>query len=177
MKPLKALLMLAAMTAACSTLQVSSDWDHSASFSGYKTFALREGTKARNSLIQDRIDRALTTTLQSKGLRMDPENPALLVYPHVRVGKEQQINYNTYGYGGWYGWYGWGAGGWSTTTATVREVPVGTLIVDLVDAQKKALVWRGTATNTITSQDQVSQENIDKGVAKLFETFPPPTGR
>jgi hypothetical protein len=173
MKAFKGLLILAMMTAACSTLQISSDWDHTADFSKYQSFALREGTKAQNSLIQNRIERAVTSTLQAKGLRLDPQNPDLLVYTHVRVGKEQQVNYNTYGYGGWYGWYGWGPGGWSTTTATVTEVPVGTLIVDLVDAQKKALVWRGTATNTITDQDQVSQENIDKGMAKLFATFPP----
>jgi Domain of unknown function (DUF4136) len=177
MKALKGLLILAVMTAACSTLTVSSDWDHTANFSNYQTYAMREGTKAKNPLIQDRIDRSLTQTLQLKGLRMDAQNPQLLVYTHVRVGKEQQVNYNTYGYGGWYGWGGWGPGGWSTTTATVSEVPVGTLIVDLVDSQKKSLVWRGTASDTITSQDQVSQENIDKAVSKMFDTYPPKPGK
>ena len=176
MKALKGLLILAVMTAACSTLTVSSDWDHTADFSKYRTYAVREGTKANNPLIQERIDRSLAATLQAKGLRLDNQNPDLLVYTHVLVSKEQQVNYNTYGYGGWYGWYGWGPGGWSTTTATVSEVPVGTLIVDLVDAQKKSLVWRGTATDTITSQDQVSQENIDKAVAKMFNTYPPAPG-
>lgn len=175
MKPLKGLLIIAVMTAACSTLQVAADWDHTVDFSKYRTFALREGTKSKNPLIQNRIERAVTSTLQSKGQRLDPQNPDLLVYTHVRVSKEERIDYNTYGYGGWFGWGGWGAGGWATTTATVREIPVGTLIVDLVDAQKKALVWRGTASDTITDQEQVSQENIDKAVAKLFEKFPPPS--
>ena len=177
MKALKGLLILAVMTAACSTLTVSSDWDHTVNFANFQTYDMREGTRANNPLIRDRIDRSVNQTLQSRGLRRDAQNPQLLVYTHVRVSQEQQINYNTWGYGGWYGWGGWGPGGWSTTTATVSQVPVGTLIVDLVDAQRKSLVWRGTASDTITSQDQVSQENIDKAVTRMFASFPPTTGK
>jgi hypothetical protein len=173
MKGLKGALVLLVAATACSTLTVSSDWDHTVNFANFQTYAMREGTRANNPIIQDRIDRSVNQTLQTRGLRMDAQNPQLLVYTHVRVSKEQQINYNTWGYGGWYGWGGWGPGGWSTTTATVTNVPVGTLIVDLVDAQRKSLVWRGTATDTITSQDQVSQENIDRAVSKLFASFPP----
>jgi len=173
MKGLKGALILLLAATACSTLTVNSDWDHTVNFAALQTYAMREGTRANNPIIQDRIDRSVNQTLQTRGLRMDAQNPQLLVFTHVRVSKEQQINYNTWGYGGWAGWGGWGAGGWSTTTATVSQVPVGTLIVDLVDAQRKSLVWRGTATDTITSQDQVSQENIDRAVSKMFANFPP----
>jgi hypothetical protein len=174
MRMVRGLLVLAAATAACSTLQISSDWDHTVDFSKYKTFALREGTKVSDSLVEQRIERGIASTLQAKGLKEVSDSPDLLVYSHVRVSNQKQINYNTYGYGGWYGWGGWGPGGWSTTTATVTNVPVGTLIVDLVDASRKALVWRGTATDTISSNpNDRSQEKVDAALAKLFATFPP----
>jgi Domain of unknown function (DUF4136) len=179
MKTLKASLALLVVTAAaCSSLQVTSDWDHTADFSKYKTFAIREGTKISDSLIEQRIERGIVSQLEAKGLRMDPNNPDLLVYTHVRVSNQTQIDYNTFGYGGYYGWGGWRTGGWGPTTATVREIPVGTLIVDLVDAGKKALVWRGTATDTISSDpNSRSQEKVDQALAKVFATFPPAPGK
>lgn len=175
MKTLRGLLALLIVTAAaCSSLQVTSDWDHTVDFSKYKTFALREGTKISDSLIEQRIERGIVSQLEAKGLRRVENNADLLVYTHVRVSNQRQIDYNTFGYGGWYGWGGWRTGGWGTTTATVRDIPVGTLIVDLVDAPKKALVWRGTATDTISSDpNSRSQEKVDQALAKVFATFPP----
>ena len=179
MKTLKGLLAVLVVTAAaCSTLEVTSDWDHTADFSKYRTFDLREGTKVSDSLIEQRIDRGIVSLLEAKGLRRDPSNPDVLVYTHVRVSSQTQIDYNSFGYGGYYGWGGWRTGGWGPSTATVREIPVGTLIVDLVDARKKALIWRGTATDTISSDPNArSQEKVDKALAKVFETFPPPPAK
>ena len=175
MKTLRALtVLLVAAATACSTLQVTSDWDHNVDFSKYRTFDMREGTRISDSLIEQRIERGIVSLLEAKGLRKDPNSADLLVYTHVRVSNQTQIDYNTFGYGGWYGWGGWRRGGWGPTTATVREIPVGTLIVDLVDARKKELVWRGTATDTISSDpNSRSQEKVDKALAKVFETFPP----
>jgi hypothetical protein len=179
MKTRKTLLALLIVTAAaCSTLQVTSDWDHTVDFAKYRTFDLREGTKISDSLIEQRIERGIVSQLEAKGLRRAENNPDLLVYTHVRISNQRQIDYNTFGYGGWYGWGGWRTGGWGTTTATVRDIPVGTLIVDLVDARKKALVWRGTATDTISSDPNArSQEKVDNALTKVFATFPPPPAK
>ncbi len=43
------------------------------------------------------------------------------------------------------------------TTSTVQQIPVGTLVIDLVDAKAKQLVWRGTASDTI-DQDASPEE-------------------
>src|SRR5262249_61234201 len=83
MKALKGLLILAVMTAACSTLTVSSDWDHTVNFANFQTYDMREGTRANNPLIRDRIDRSVNQTLQSRGLRRDAQNPQILVYTPV----------------------------------------------------------------------------------------------
>jgi hypothetical protein len=57
------------------------------------------------------------------------------------------------------------------TTVDYRE---GTLIVDLIEAAKKQLVWRATIVGTL--QDS-SIENVELGneaIAKAFQNYPPP---
>jgi hypothetical protein len=174
---LLAIALLAFLTASCSTLTVDADWDHTVDFGRYRTFAVREGTRARNPFLQQRIEAAVTSALESKGLRRTDESPDLLVYTHVRVSRERVIDYSTFGYGGWYGWPGWGPGRWGVTTAAVRDIPVGTLVVDLVDADRKQLVWRGAASRTIEDPEDRSPEAVNKAIAKLFARFPPPPAR
>jgi Domain of unknown function (DUF4136) len=161
------------LAASCSTVTVERDWDHTVDFSRYRTFAIREGSRARSPFVQQRIESAVTSALEAKGLKPSDDSPDLLVYTHVRVSREREIDYTTFGYGGWYGWPGWGPGHWGVATATVREIPVGTMIVDLVDARRKHLVWRGKASKTIEDEEDRSQEAVSRAVAKLFKDFPP----
>ena len=60
-------------------------------------------------------------------------------------------------------------------TSTVQQIPVGTLIVDLVDANQKELVWRGTATKTLDpgSSPEEKQKHLDEAVQKMFGNYPP----
>jgi len=52
----------------------------------------------------------------------------------------------------------------------------GSLIIDLVDAQTKALVWRGTGTGVVEKVQRTPeemQERADKIIKKIMESFPP----
>jgi hypothetical protein len=167
-----ALVLLAASLAACSTLKTSTDFDPNANFAPYRTFAFKDVHEIKNNILDSRLKDALTATLASKGWTKADQNPDILVVLHARMSMQTQINtYNT----GWgYGW-GWGWGGTGMTTSTVEQIPVGTLIIDLVDAKAKQLVWRGIASDTI-DQDASPEErdkNIRNALNKLFENFPP----
>ncbi len=157
--------------AACSTLKTSTDYRPGTDFGKYKTFAFKNTEDIKNNILVDRIKSALGTQLRAKGFTENDQNPDLIVVAHPRLSQQTQINtYNT----GWgYGW-GW-RGGMGTTTSTVDQIPVGTLIVDLVDAKDKELVWRGTASDTL--KEKATPEERDKSLndamAKLFEGFPP----
>jgi hypothetical protein len=166
----------------CSTLQTNVDYDGSVDFSKYRTFTLKQGTPAKDPLTQQRIEAAIVGSLQSRGVRQVPEGGELLVYTHVRTETQQQIEWTNYGYAGYgwgwgWGWRGWGGPAWST--ATVRNVPIGTLIVDLVDANEKRLVWRGIATEYVDKILAMSPEEKTKAaneaMQKLFENYPPKT--
>ena len=170
------LLALAiAALGACSTLTTSTDYDKTADFTKFKTYQWKDTDPGQNAILEKRIKEAVDSALSSKGLRRVEDGGDLTVVPHVRLSKETQINtYNTgWGYGGWYGYGGYGGGG--MTTSKVEEIPVGTLIVDLVDAGKKAMVWRGTASDTLnpSNSPEEKEKNLNNAVQKMFEGYPP----
>ena len=159
----------AGLTLACSTLTTAVDYDHTINWSKYHTFQLAEGTKDPVTFSQKRIEDAITTTLQSKGWTVATNNPDILVYSHTVLSTEKQWNSTSMGGFGYRGWGGMG-GGMATTTQT--NIPIGTLIIDLVDPKSHEMIWRGTA------QDQVSTTGADKGqvqeaVTTIFKNFPP----
>jgi hypothetical protein len=56
-----------------------------------------------------------------------------------------------------------------------NEIVTGTLIVDLVDARTKTIVWRGTAEKDINPNATPDQrdKNINRATDKLFKNYPP----
>ncbi len=162
---------LAAATACTSsTLRTSADYDRSVNFSKYRTFSYRDVQQLRNELVGRRVHQALTDALMARGLQENNFSPDLWVTPHVRLRQETEIHtYNT----GWgYGWR-WRRPG--RTVARVEQIPVGTLIVDLVDATAMELVWRGIATDTLkpNATPAEKEEALSRAIAKMLEGFPP----
>jgi Domain of unknown function (DUF4136) len=47
------------------------------------------------------------------------------------------------------------------------------LVVDLFDTKTKQLVWRGSSSDTISSNSNKNIQNLNKGVEKLLRQFPP----
>jgi hypothetical protein len=58
-------------------------------------------------------------------------------------------------------------------TTTVDHYKVGTLLVELFDGHSKNLIWRGSASNTLSSNADKNIKSLDKNVQKMFEHFPP----
>jgi hypothetical protein len=169
--------MLGALVA-CSTLQVNSDYDRTVDFAAYTTFDVLPAPELANPLVYARVSEAVEAELIGKGLRREAGSAALLVALHGRLSKQTQIDTATYGYGwgAWGGyWNSWGYGGMGTATTTVREVPVGTLIVDLVDAKEKRMIWQATASDTLdpNSSPEMKDYRVREAVKKMFAGFPP----
>jgi len=167
-------LTLLAVGAACSTVSVSTDYDRAADFSLYRTFAVTPGHGFRNQLQRDRFERAAAAALAAKGLRRVEGRPDLRVVLHVRLDRETQIDTAHFGYG-WGRWGYWGRPYGGGTVTTVRQVPVGTVVVDLVDAQASQLVWQAVASDIVDRR--ATPEERDRHVAeimeKAFSSYPP----
>jgi hypothetical protein len=156
--------------------KVSYDFDKSVNFTGYKTFALRDGTPVGQKLIDDRFVASIEEQFTKKGLKKSDATPDLLVAYHVAFDKEKNIQSWSTGVGGHP--YGWGyGGGWGTTTTDVRvyDIVVGTLVIDVADATKKEVVWRGVGTKEVDTQAKASKldKNVAKAVEKVLKDFPP----
>jgi hypothetical protein len=79
-----------------------------------------------------------------------------------------------YGYGGGWYWGGYGGyGGMGSSTTRVRTYNQGTIVIDMWDAKAKELVWRGIVTDTISDNPQKNIDKINKGLARVFERYPP----
>jgi len=158
--------------------KTSYDFDKGANFAAYKTYAHKDGTKVGQPLIDDRIVSAIDSALASKGFTKSDKPDVYVIY-HVAFDKQKDISTYSSGYGGGYGPYGWGyGGGWAggTSTTQVRDILVGTLVIDLADSAKKQMVWRGMATKEgidVQAKPEKRDKNITNAVAKIFKNYPP----
>jgi hypothetical protein len=174
-----AVAALALMPALAMAQKVSYDYNKSATFNVYKTYALKDGTKVGQQLIDDRIVSAIDTELAAKGLTKVEANPDLFVVYHVAFDKQKDISTYSSGYGGGYGAYGWGwgGGGWAggTSTTQVRDILIGTLVIDLADAKKGEIAWRGMGVKEVDTQAKPEKrdKSINNAVKKIFKNYPP----
>jgi hypothetical protein len=145
----------------------------------YNWFSIKNADQV-DELTAKLITSALDAELAKKGLtKTDSDTADLYIGYQTAIGTEKQLNsYNSgWGYGpGWRGgWYG--GMGMSTTTATTSTIYTGQLALDMYDAAKKELVWRGVASKTLDpkAKPDKRQKNITKGVEKLLKNYPPKT--
>ena len=156
--------------------KVSYDYDKSADFATFKTYALRDGTKVGQELIDSRIVSAIEAQLAAKGLTKVEANPDVFVVYHVAFDKQKDIS--TYSSGGGYGPYGYGwGGGWGSTssTTTVRDILVGTMVIDIADAKKNQIAWRGMGVKEVntTASPEKRDKSINEAVKKILKNYPP----
>ena len=167
------LLFLLALAPAFAQ-QVKTDFDHQANFSHYKTYSWQEIQPA-NSLWDARIKSAVDAQLAAKGWTQVASggDVALVAIKTTQTQRSLQTFYD--GFGGGWRWRGFGGMGEATTTET--DYKEGTLVVDMYDAKTKQLIWRGSAEDTLSSNAEKNEKNLDKGVAKMFKKFPPESTR
>jgi hypothetical protein len=160
-------IALVLFTAVSFAAQVKTDYNHSANFGQYKTYSW-EKVQTKDPLMVDRIKDAVNKALTAKGwTQVDSGGDVSLVA--LEITKNQQTLNTFYdGFGG-----GWRFGGFGDSTTTTENYKVGTLVVDLFDAKSKSLIWRGSSSDTLSNNADKNTKNLDKGVQKMFEHFPP----
>jgi len=165
---------------ACSTVTVTTDYDHSASFAKYKTYALAPATKGLT--LSPTSEAALSSTLHSelaaRGLSEAASGKAdLAVVPQAFAHEKTSVQqYTDWGYGHhgtWpyrYGTYGVWAGA-PRTYVDVNQYTQGTLILDFVDRHTNKLVFRGTA-QAVVGDSESNAAKIREAVAKIVAGLP-----
>lgn len=164
------------------TVKVTTDYDHAANFSEYKTFAVYD-LKAQegqvNQLNSDRVAKAIRAEMTAKGFTETSNNPDLKVNAVSILKNKQSVTADTnfYGYGGMYRPYGyWGGGammGGGTTTFNTYEYVDGSLVIDIVSTKTQKLLWQGIGNAQIDSKPDNPEEFIAGAIRKILADFPP----
>jgi hypothetical protein len=168
----------------CSTVTVTTDYDHSAPFGTYRTYAVEP--PANVPPLSPTADAALRSALQenlaARGIRevTAGEKPDLAVVPHTKVQQKYSVQqYTQWGYApGVWPYYGGYYGVWAGapyTYSTINSYTEGTLILDFVDSSKQKLVFRGIGTATVSGDTESNAEKIREAVKKIVAKFPPAT--
>ncbi|MEN2414409.1 DUF4136 domain-containing protein [Flavobacterium mesophilum] len=176
-------LVLLGLFYSCSpTVKVTTDYDHAANFSEYKTFTvydLRAQEGQVNQLNVDRVAKAIRAEMTAKGFVESTNNPDLKVNAVSILKNKTQVTADTnfYGYGGMYRPYGyWGGGammGGGTTTFNTYDYVDGSLVIDIVSTKTQKLVWQGIGNAQIDSKPDNPEEFIAGAIKKILEGFPP----
>ena len=172
------LLLTAWLLASCATgPKVSSDYDHSANFAAYRSFGFYEplGTDQAGyeSLITQTLKTAVRTEMESRGYVYSESGADLLVNFNGRLAQRTNVSQTPtpvyYGYRrGVYG--GWSGYAYETR---VDQYVEGTINVDLIDAQRKQMVWEGVAVGRVTNKTQEErQAAIRAAIAEIFAKYP-----
>jgi hypothetical protein len=182
MKPFRRIVLLAGaafLLAACATgPKITADYDRNADFSAYRSFAFYEplGTDQAGyeSLITQTLKSAVRQEMESRGYTLVDTGADLLVNFNGRLAQRTEVSQTPaqpmyYGYRrGFYG--GWGGYAYETR---VDQYVEGTLNIDIVDAQRKQLVWEGVAVGRVGDKTQQERQvALRSAVAEIFAKYP-----
>ena len=165
-------LTVCLIISSCSSIRVAADYDRSVNFSSFNSFGFfEEGIKKVkiSDLDKRRILNAIENELISKGLKKS-DNPDLLVNIITKERKEVNIYNQNFGMWGW-GW-GWGPT-FGLNQTNISNSTNGTLFIDLIDNNKKELVWQGIGDGYLSIRMDRKNERIIEFVTSILEKYPP----
>ena len=166
---------LLVLAAACATPAptIKVGWDEKADFSKFHTWAWRPDGSIQDPTWAKRCQDVLSDQLATDGLKQVglDQNPDLWGVVHARLSAETVVAPFSPDWG-----YAWG--GWAPVDDYETQIPVGTMIIDLVDVKTKHIVWRGRAKGAMdpSLSNEAREEKLIAVLKKLFAGFPPAMG-
>jgi len=164
-----ALVLFAATTSVAQKVNI--DWDRGTDFSKFHTYAWQTSPDPAKGLWPQRVIDGVNTQLQAKGFKLVDSNPDLWIIYTSHIHKDQQVVGTGYTMGPGWGWGWWG--GPTTTTYNTYTYKQGTLVVEIADANGHTLLWRGSATDSVSDNSNKNIKKLNNAISKMFKNFPP----
>ncbi|GFE88906.1 DUF4136 domain-containing protein [Steroidobacter agaridevorans] len=176
-------LTAALFAAGCATTsgpKTRIDYDRSADFSVYRTYGFPKETGTDrggySTLVTSYLKSAMSAQMEARGYKYSEEHPDLLVNFYMNTRERTEIRPDARASVG-YGYYGYRYGLYNAwpmydedRTVTYK---VGTLNLDIVDAEKKQLVWEGVAEGRVNEDElQNPKVAINAVVTELMRQYP-----
>lgn len=158
-----------ALAGCATTMSVSSHIDREVDFGQYRTYdwgpadALPTGDARldANPRFKDHLQGEVEKQLAGRGLALAPAGTAdLLIHYHAHVSEriDPASVDQSYGYGG-----------------QARDYEAGTIVLDIVDARTRRVVWRGWAQDAVApllAGDDEMTRKIHEAVTRMLARFP-----
>jgi hypothetical protein len=172
MKKVYSLLFLLLLSSGTPSFaaQVTTDYNHSANFSQYKTYSWIK-VQAGDSLWAERIQQDVDAQLSAKGWTKVAANGNASVSAFESTQDQTTLDTFYNGFGGGWRWRGAGGMGMSTTTTDVTKV--GTVVVDIFDTRNQQLIWRGKESADLSGHPDRNEKSLARNLGSLFKHFPP----
>jgi len=167
-------MALAMFTGAVHAQKVKVDWDRMTDFTPYKTYkwtkipSPRTPTPEMEKLIHESTDAQLGARGMKKIENGEPDlyvgYSITLAQPKGQEAAPPPADSSP-----------WQAGSsWSGQTSVGKANRKGTLNIDIADAKRNQLVWRGTILAEVGYSVEDARFQVSKGLGKAFMQFPPP---
>ena len=169
------LLAIAILVATASLAEVKTDYDRTVEFSRYKAYSWGK-IHSQDPLWGDRIKATVASALAAKGWTEVESGGDVSIMAMEMTEDHRSLNTYYDNFGGGWGWRRWGGGfgdGFGTSTTTEETYKVGTLVVDFFDTKTKKLVWRGSASDTLSDKSDKNIKKLNSDVQRMFDHFPP----
>jgi hypothetical protein len=167
--------VLAVAASACATMNVSSHVEPGLDFTQYKSWAWgaadalpTSDPRLDDAFFRDHLQGAVERELARRGLgQPEPSGaPDILVHHHANVTPRIDVNRGDPTTGACYD---------GDCRVRVLEQEVGTIMIDVLDARTKRLIWRGwaqTSVEGVLGDPEKVGDRVAKAVTAMFKRFP-----
>jgi hypothetical protein len=159
---------------------IRADYDRAADFGKYRSygFVANAGTDSGDfkSLSTQMLQNAAAREMEARGY-VRADDPDLVI--NFKGQLEEKVDIESTPapyYGPGWGYAGWGGaywGGYGGTEVTTRRYNVGTLVMDVVDKDKRQVVYQGGVEGVVTKEMLQNREAaINAAVGHIFSKYP-----
>ena len=177
------LAALAVVAAGCASTQAPKnriDYDRSADFSVYRTYGFPKETGTDrggySTLVTSYFKSSISAAMEARGYKYSEEKPDLLVNFFMNT-RERTETASQPRMAAGYGYYGYRYGLYNPWPAyedhhTVTY-QIGTINVDIVDAEKKQLIWEGISEGRVSEEAMANPKvTVNAVVTELMRQYP-----
>ena len=168
---------LAIGLAACSTVQIATEYKQGVDHKRYRTFAWNpvdpgpeQATDARDPAIRKLVFKTIEEQLTPRGFKKAAAGETPDFYIAVHGWARDKIDVKQYGYV--YGYTGYGTYATGGPAVEVRQYREGTITIDFIDVASKEMFWRGIGSDTFIPGTGAAV--VKEAISKVLDAYPPP---
>lgn len=157
----------------CSSTKILSDYDDSVNFKNYKTYNFSNETDNLpiDDIIKNRLINSISSNLNNKGF-VKSENPDFLVDLDVKTKNKKDYSNTNVNVSTTFGKRWRFRTGVGKTFSKEINYTEGTLLINIIDNDKKQLIWKGSGTDVVKDKN-LNNSSISEAINKILSGFPP----